>query len=80
MWEFRVTGPEKWDPLMPTDLVCVYGTTSCPDDADLSCERPWKADTELNRLFKYSGAAICWHRKPSTASLYVDALWEAQPM
>ena len=50
---------------------CVYGTTSCPDDADLSCERPWTADTELNRLFKYSGAPACWHRKLSIASLYV---------
>ena len=69
MWlgrEFQVTGPEKWNPLIPTVLVCVFGTTSCPVDSNLSCERPWTADTEFNRLFKYSDASACWHLEQST--------------
>ena len=48
-----MTGPEKWKLLMPIVLVCVYGTTSCPDDGDLSCERPWTAV-----IYRYIGHAI----------------------
>ena len=52
-------------------LVCVWH--NCPDDADLSCENPWAGDTELNSLFKYTGAPSAWCKIDQLTQLAPDS-------
>ena len=61
-------------------LVCVFGSTSSPDDADLSCERPWTVDTDRTevsfQVFRCNAPPLTEIFK-KYSKLVHDVLWEA---